>query len=238
MTEETQTPETQTAAPAEKPVTEQKKTEPAPEQQKSEAAAKAQEVGKKLTGFLGGLAEKAKNLDVKELAEKAKNIDVKELTEKAKQKVNEVKDMAAEINAGKADNAVAPREEISTDQIKDLTTKASAQMIEDVPAVVQAVLSDLTQEDKVTAQIKFGTAADPAYIALSAKNLYYFSKNSDQFLAEIYPVSSVYGFSLLPPRGETAGRLVVFTQNKELKLNVGSLESYAKALVLYRALQK
>ena len=51
---------------------------------KSEAAAKAQEVGKKLTGFLGGLAEKAKNLDVKELAEKAKNIDVKELTEMAK----------------------------------------------------------------------------------------------------------------------------------------------------------
>ena len=45
---------------------------------------KVQEFGKKLSGFFGGLAEKAKKIDVKELAEKAKNIDVKGLAEKAK----------------------------------------------------------------------------------------------------------------------------------------------------------
>lgn len=96
MTEETQIPAAQPAQPDAAPAA---AAPAAAEQPKSEAAVKAQEVGKKLTGFLGGLAEKAKNLDMKELAEKAKNIDVKELTEKAKQKVNEVKDKAAEINA-------------------------------------------------------------------------------------------------------------------------------------------
>lgn len=232
MTEETQTPatpqpETSPAAVA----------APAVEQPKSDAAVKAQEVGKKLTGFLGGLAEKAKNLDMKELAEKAKNIDVKELTEKAKQKVNEVKDKAAEINAGKADNVVPPREAVSADQMKDMLAKAAAQMIEETPAVVQAVLADLAQGEQIAAKIKFGTAADPVYVVLSAKNFYYFTKSSDQFLTEIYPVSSICGFSVLPPRGETAGRMTVFTKNGELKLTIGSLECYAKTLVLYRSIR-
>lgn len=232
MTEETQTP----AAP-------QPETSPAPaaapavEQPKSEAAVKAQEVGKKLTGFLGGLAEKAKNLDMKELAEKAKNIDVKELTEKAKQKVNEVKDKAAEINAGKADNVIQPREAVPADQMKELQTKAAAQMIEEVPAVIQAVLSDLAQGEQIAAKVKFGTAADPVYIVLSTKNFYYFTKSSDQFLAEICPVSSVCGFSVLPPRGETAGRMTVFTKSREFKLTISSLECYAKTLVLYRSIR-
>lgn len=217
-------------------MTEETKT-PAAEQQKTDAAVKAQEVGKKLTGFLGGLAEKAKNLDMKELAEKAKNIDVKELTEKAKQKVNEVKDKAAEINAGKTDNVIPPREDVSADQMKELLTKAAAQTAEDVPAVVQAVLDDLAQGEEIVANMKFGTASDPVYAALSAKNFYYFTKSSDQFLAEIRPVSSIRGFSLLPPRGETAGRLVVSSSNGDVRLSVGSLECYAKALTLYRKIR-
>lgn len=228
MTEETQTPAVQADIPA---------AAPAAEQQKSETAVKAQEVGKKLTGFLGGLAEKAKNLDMKELAEKAKNIDVKELTEKAKQKVNEVKDKAAELNAGKTDNLVQPRETIPADQMKELAAKAAAAMIEETPPVIQALLADLAQGEQITAKIKFGTAADPVYAALSAKNFYYFSKCSDQFLAEVFPVSGIYGFSLLPPRGETAGHMTVRAKNGELKLLIGNLECYAKALTLYRSLR-
>lgn len=234
MTEETQIPAAQPAQPDAAPAA---AAPAAAEQPKSEAAVKAQEVGKKLTGFLGGLAEKAKNLDMKELAEKAKNIDVKELTEKAKQKVNEVKDKAAEINAGKADNVVPPRETVPADQMKEILSKAAAQMIEETPAVVQAVLADLAQGEQIAAKIKFGTAVDPVYVALSAKNFYHFTKSSDQFLAEICPVSSVCGFSVLPPRGETAGRMTVFTKSREFKLTISSLECYAKTLVLYRSIR-
>ena len=244
MTEETQTPvaaqpESPAGAPAEVTAAPAAAAPavPATEEPKSEAAVKAQEVGKKLTGFLGGLAEKAKNLDVKELAEKAKNLDVKELTEKAKQKVNEVKDKAAEINAGKADNVILPREEISVDQIKDLLGKAAAQMIEEAPAVLQAVLADAAQGEQIVARIKFGTTADPVYAALSAKSFYHFTKSSDQFSVEIYPISNICGFSLLPPRAETAGRLTVFTENAEIKLSIGSLENYAKALILYHKMR-
>lgn len=72
---------------------------------------KVQDVGKKLTGFLGGLAEKAKN------------IDVKDLTEKAKQKVGEVKDMASELSAGKTENAAQPREEIPRKRSRNCSKK-------------------------------------------------------------------------------------------------------------------
>ena len=71
------------------------KTEtPAAENQTDDMAAKAQDVGKKLSGFFGGIAEKAKNLDMKELAEKAK------------QKVSEAKDKAGELSAGTNERAV------------------------------------------------------------------------------------------------------------------------------------
>lgn len=204
---------------------------------KSEAAAKAQEVGKKLTGFLGGLAEKAKNLDVKELAEKAKNIDVKELTEIAKQKVNEVKDKAAELNAGKAETAVPPRESVSGEEMKALFAKAAAAS-EDLPSVIKAVLSDVAAGEKIVFKAKFGTAADPVHAVLSDKTFYSFTKQSDQFLADIRPISGVKSFSLLPPRGETAGRLVVFIGNDEVKLTAATMEAYINALILYKKMRE
>ncbi|MBR1778864.1 MAG: hypothetical protein IJ752_09850 [Alphaproteobacteria bacterium] len=235
MTEETQTP---TAAQEQTPAAADNGQAPANPagQAKSEAVAKAQEVGKKLTGFLGGLAEKAKNIDVKELAEKAKNIDVKELTEKAKQKVNEVKDKASELNAGKAENVVPPRETMSGDQMKQLFTTV-AQTADEFPAVVLAVLADLAQGDQVALKMKFGSSSDPVYVVLSAKNLYQFTKSSDQFQAYIHPVSEVRGFSMLAPRGETAGRLTIFLKHDEIKLTLGTLESYAKALMLYKKIR-
>ena len=246
MTEETQAPATVQGTPQSSSPVDQNTAKAQPEipprqtaeQQKSEAAVKAQEMGKKLTGFLGGLAEKAKNLDMKELAEKAKNIDVKELTEKAKQKVNEVKDKAAEINAGKTDTIVTPREQISADQMKDLIGKAENQMIENVPAVVQALLADVAQGEQIVAKLKFGTTSEGVYIALSSKLLYRFSKNSDQFLCDIYPLTDIRQISLLPPRGEIQGRMIFFTSKDEIKLTLGSLENYAKSLILYKKLRE
>lgn len=223
MTDEAQAQPVQQAQPAADP--------------KSEAAAKAQEVGKKLTGFLGGLAEKAKNLDVKELAEKAKNIDVKELTEMAKQKVNEVKDKAAELNAGKAETAVPPRESVSSEEMKALFAKAAAAP-EDLPSVIKAVLSDVAVGERIVFKGKFGTAADPVYAVLSDKTFYAFTKQSDQFLADIHPVSGVKSFSLLPPRGETAGRLTVFVENGDVKLTVATMEAYVNALILYKKMRE
>ena len=226
MTEEIQQPAVN-QAPA------QASAPSAAEQAKQEAIAKAQDVGKKLSGFLGGLAEKAKNIDVKDLAEKAKSIDVKELTEKAKQKVSEVKDKAAELNAGKAEIAVPPREKMTGEQMKQLFTTV-AQTADEFPPVVLAVLADVAQGDPVALKMKFGNASDPVYVVLSAKNLYHFVKSSDQFCVGIYPIAKISGFSLLPPRGETAGRFSISFENDEIKLNLGTIEAYAKALMLYK----
>lgn len=217
--------------------TQAQEAQPVAADPKSEAAAKAQEVGRKLTGFLGGLAEKAKNLDVKELAEKAKNIDVKELTEMAKQKVNEVKDKAAELNAGKAESAVPPRESVSGEEMKNLFAKVVAAP-EDLPSVIKAVLSDVAAGEKIAFKGKFGSAADPAYAVLSDKSFYVFTKQSDQFLADIRPLSGIKAFSLLPPRGETAGRLTVFVENGEVKLTAATMESYVNALILYKKIRE
>lgn len=196
-----------------------------PEQLKAEAAAKAQEVGKKLTGFLGGLAEKAKN------------IDMKDLTEKAKQKVNEVKDKANELNAGKAEKSIPARETISADEMKSLIIGA-AQTPDEIPNVVRAVLADVTQGEQTVLKMKFGTAADPAYVALSAKAFYHFAKASDQFVVSVYPAADICAFSLLPPRGDMAGRFVVMTRAGEVKLTVASLETYGKTLILYKKLRE
>lgn len=245
MTEETQAPATaQEQSPAltsteqETPKAQTDVSQQATEQQKTEAAVKAQEMGKKITGFLGGLAEKAKNIDMKELAEKAKNIDVKELTEKAKQKVNEVKDKAAEINAGKTDDVVTPREQISADQMKDLIGKAGAEMIENVPPVVQALLADVAQGEQIVAKLKFGTAPESVYVALSSKSFYCFSKSSDQFLCDIYFLDDLHQFSLLPPRAETPGRMTLVTSKEEIKLLLGSMDNYAKSLILYKKIRE
>ena len=234
MTDTTQAPAetqetTETPAPAE-PVA----APAAADATKQEAVAKAQEVGKKLSGFLGSLAEKAKNIDVKELAEKAKNIDVKELTEKAKQKVNEVKDKASEINAGKVESSVPARETLTAEQVKELFASA-ASAIDEVPPVVQAVLTDVTQGEQVALKMKFG---DTVFIALSDKSLFQFIKTSDQYAVNIYPVSEIRCFSVLAPRGETAGRLSFYTAKEEIKLSLSSMEAYAKALILYKKVRE
>ena len=111
--------------------------ENAAENQTDEVAAKAQEVGKKLSGFLGGIAEKAKNIDMKELAEKAK------------QKVSEAKDKANELSAGKTDDFAQPREEISLEQMKELFHKMSGKMIEQMPPLVEAMLMDMCVGDQM-----------------------------------------------------------------------------------------
>ena len=206
----TMTEETQTSA-------EEQKTE----QPVSDTAAKAQEVGKKLTGFLGGLAEKAKN------------IDVKELTEKAKQKVNEVKDKAAEVSSGKTENTIPPRETMAGDQMKQLFTTV-AQTADEIPPVVLAVLADVSQGEQIALRMKFGNDSDPVFAVLSDKSFYQFVKSSDQFSVSIYPLSGAKNFSLLPPRGEVAGRFIVSFGKEEVKFTLNSLETYAKALMLYK----
>ena len=237
MTEETQASaaeQAKAAAPAPEqpaqnaaPTAEQPAQNTAPsaqEQAKAEAVAKAQEVGKKLSGFLGGLAEKAKS------------IDVKELTEKAKQKVNEVKDKASELNAGKTENAVPPRETMAADQIKQLLDEA-AKATDEIPNIVLAILADVAQGEQIALKMKFGTPADQTYVAVSAKNIFHFVKSSDPFQVFVYPLSKIFGFSVLPPRGETAGRLTILLEKEEIKLTLTGIEAYARALILYKKLK-
>ena len=158
------------------------------------------------------------------------------MTEKAKQKVNEVKDKATELNVGKAENVIPPRETIPGDQMRQLFATV-AQKADEFPAVVLAVLADISQGDQIALKMRFGTPADPVYIVLSAKSIYLFTKSSDQFQASVYPVSEINGFSMLSPRGETAGRFTVSLRNDEIKLTLGTLEAYAKALMLYKKIR-
>ncbi|MBO4644219.1 MAG: hypothetical protein J5716_06400 [Alphaproteobacteria bacterium] len=220
MTEENENTEENAAAEAKEPASQGKSDL----ESAMDTVAKAQEVGKRLTGFLGGLAEIANN------------IDVKELTEKAKQKVNEVKDKASELNAEKTENTIPPRETLSAEQMKNLFETA-AKTAEEFPAVVSAVLSDIAQGEQISLKMKFGLASDVVFIAVSAKYIYHFVKNSDQYAVFIYPVSEICGFSLLPPRGDIAGKLTISLKKDEIKLSLGSLESYAQALLLYKKLQ-
>ncbi len=224
MTEETQAPAAEQAEVAAPEQPAQNSAPSAQEQAKAEAVAKAQEVGKKLSGFLGGLAEKAKN------------IDVKELTEKAKQKVNEVKDKASELNAGKTNNAVPPRETIAAEQMKQLL-EGAAKATDEIPNIVLAILADVAQGEQIALKMEFGTPADQTYIAVSAKNIFQFVKSSDQFQVFVYPTSGILGFSVLPPRGETAGRLEILLEKEEIKLTLPDLETYARALILYKKLR-
>ena len=198
---------------------------------------KTNDVGTKLSGFFGSLAKKARNLDVKELAEKAKSLDVKELTEKARQKVNEVKDKAVEISTGKTDSFVTLREEISDEQMKELYTKASEHLIEEVSPIVSCLLKDVSQGEQVILTMKFG-GSDNAHIAISSKTLYYFVKSSDHFMVYSFPVEKIINFSLLPPRGETVGRFTIFTETEEIKLILSSLEGYVKSLILYKKIKE
>ncbi len=185
---------------------------------------KMQDVSKKLTGFLGGLAEKAKN------------IDVKDLTEKAKQKVGEVKDMASEISAGKTETAVVPREEISAESAKELFQKA--QISDETPAIVNAELADLAAGENVVYKIKTGPANDPVYFVLTNKTLLVFTRASDQFAAAVYPLSAVIAFSINPPRNDTAGRFSIITTAGEIKTVLNGSETYFKAVFLYKKLRE
>lgn len=184
---------------------------------------KVQDVGKKLTGFLGGLAEKAKN------------IDVKDLTEKAKQKVGEVKDMASELSAGKTENAAQPREEITAELAKELFQKA--QTADQTPPVVNAELADLAAGESVICKIKTGSANDPAYLILTNKTLLFFTRASDQFSAAVYPLSTVSAFSINPPRNDAAGRFSIVTTAGEIKTTLTGVETYFKAILLYKKLR-
>ncbi|MGN0904447.1 MAG: hypothetical protein ACI4PW_04750 [Alphaproteobacteria bacterium] len=196
------------------------------EEKKEDVAAKAQDMGKKLSGFLGGIAEKAKNLDMKEL------------TEKAKQKVSEVKDKANELSSGKTENFAQPREEVSLDQMKELFHKMSGQMIEQMPPVVEAMLMDLCVGDQMIYKIKSAASGDVTAVALTTKSLLCFAKSSEQFACTVYPLTNVKGFYLVPPREETAGRFAVMTEIGEARFPLTSLENYCRALVLYRKLRE
>ena len=189
----------------------------------SEAAAKAQEIGKKLTGFLGGLAEKAKN------------IDVKELTENAKQKVNEIKDKASEVG-GKTNETVPARETIDGSKMKQLF-ETVAKTADEIPSVVLAVLADISQGEQICLRMKFGNDNSPVYVILSDKSLFYFVKNANQFCASIYPISEAKNFVLLPPRGDVSGSFTVSFGKDAVKFSLNSLEAYAKALMLYKKLR-
>lgn len=184
---------------------------------------KMQDVGKKLTGFLGGLAEKAKN------------IDVKDLTEKAKQKVGEVKDMASELSAGKTENAAQPREEIPAETVKELFQKA--QTPDQTPPVVNAELADLAAGESIVCKVKTGSATDPAYLILTNKTLLFFTRASDQYAAAVYPLSVIQAFSINPPRNDAAGRFSVITKAGEIKTTLSGAETYFKAVLLYKKLR-
>lgn len=190
------------------------------------AAAKAQEVGKRLTGFFGGLAEKAKN------------IDVKDLTEKAKQKVEEVKEKANELNSGKTENFAQPREELTSEKIKEIIQSVTSQMIAELPPVAEAQLVDMTENEKVVFKLNMGTVTEPAFVALTDKTLIHFIKAGEQFTTAVYPLSVLRAYSLIPPRQESAGRLVIVTKIDEIKLQLVSLEAYAKALLFYRKVRE
>ncbi|CCZ23048.1 unknown [Acetobacter sp. CAG:977] len=200
--------------------------ENAAENQTDEVAAKAQEVSKKLSGFLGGIAEKAKNIDMKDLAEKAK------------QKVSEAKDKANELSVGKTEDFAQPREEISLEQMKELFHKMSGKMIEQMPPLVEAMLMDMCVGDQMIYKILSGASSDTAALALTTKSLLCFSKVSEQYSCTVYPLTSVQGFFLQPPRGETAGRFAALTDMGEARFPLLSIESYCKALVLYRKLRE
>ena len=189
------------------------------------AQEKVQDVGKKLSGFLGNLAEKAKQ------------IDVKDLTERAKQKVDEVKSKAGEIAAGKAENFAQPREEIDGAQMKELMTKMAERLQENLPPVAAAELVDIAGGEQISCKTAFGTAADPVYAALGGKTMYVLTKASDQFTAAAYPLKTVNAVSILPPRRDVAGRMSVFFAAGEVRLPLSGLESYCKALLLYKKIR-
>ena len=150
--------------------------------------------------------------------------------------MNEVKDKASELNAGKTNNAVPPRETIAADQMKQLL-EGAAKATDEIPNIVLAILADVAQGEQIALKMKFGTPADQTYIAVSAKNIFQFVKSSDQFQVFVYPTSGILGFSVLPPRGETAGRLEILLEKEEIKLTLPDLETYARALILYKKLR-
>lgn len=186
---------------------------------------KVQDVGKKLSGFFGNLAEKAKQ------------IDVKDLTERAKQKVDEVKNKAGELAAGKAENFATPREEIDPAQMKELMTKMADCLQDSFPPVAEAELSDVAEGETLLCKASFGTPSDPVFVASGKEDLFVLSKAGDQFTVSVFALKDVLSFSFLPPRKDVAGRLIVSFGKEEVKLPLTGLESYCKSLLLYKKIR-
>ena len=192
------------------------------EQKAEQAKEAAAEMGKKLTGFLGGLAEKAKNIDVKELAEKAKS------------KVGEVQAKAGELTAGKTQSFATPREDVTSEQMKEIFQNIGPSLTAAFPAPMETVLADALLG--VAPDLKMVSAeTDGAVgIALTPANLVFLSKTGEQYGATVVPVRKIVKTVLLPPRGDVAGRLSFETEQNEIKFPLVSVESYCKAILFYK----
>ena len=191
------------------------------EQKAEQAKEAAAEMGKKLTGFLGGLAEKAKNIDVKELAEKAKS------------KVGEVQAKAGELTAGKTQSFATPREDVTADQMKEIFQKIGPSMTAPFSAPMETVLADALLG--AAPDVKMTSAEnDGVGLALTKTSLVYLSKTGDQYGATVVPVRKIVKTLLLPPRGDVAGRLSFETDSHEIKFPLVSVDAYCKAILFYK----
>lgn len=184
---------------------------------------KVQEVGKKLSGFLGGVVEKAKNLDVNEL------------TEKAKQKLNDVKDKANELNHGKTSGNIKPREEISADEITTLKNNILSKN-KILSKQVNLLFSDFEKIENITFSIELENSGE--FIILTKKQIFNFFKSSDQYGVTIYNLKQISSFTIIPPRNEIAGKFIINFTNSELKISITSLTDYFSLLLLYEQLNK
>ena len=208
----TETSENQTPAPASAPKAE-------------EAAEKVQEMGKKFTGFLGNLAEKAKNIDVKELAERAKS------------KVDEVKDKANELTAGKTTASVTPREQTTAEQMKEIVQKILPTMTAPFAAPAEIVLADMLAGEPPVVRLP-PVSEGAAALVLTASRVISLVKSGEQYGAEIIPVRFAENVQIVPPRGDTAGRFVIKTPVAEIKIAVPNLDVYASVLLFYKKLRE
>ena len=188
-------------------------------EQAKEAAA---EVGKKIGGFLGNLAEKAKNIDVKDLAEKAKS------------KVGEVQARANELTAGKTSAFASPREEVTAEQMKEIIQKIGTAMTDAFPVAMEAVLADALLGKEPDLKMRSADENAPVGLALTEKNVFFLSKVAEQYAVTICPIGKIVEIVLVPPRGDVAGRLMFTTENREIKFPVASLELYCQAILFYK----
>lgn len=182
-----------------------------------------QDVGKKLSGFLGGVVEKAKNLDVNEL------------TERAKQKLNDVKDKANELNLGKTAEAIKPREEISEDYIQTIKTNILNKN-KQLSKQVNLFFSDLGKVDNIIFSIRLENSDE--YLVLTKKQLFYFFKSSEQYGVYVYNLKHIESYTIVPPRNEIVGKFVINLKNNDLKFSVTNLTDYFSFLLLYENINR